>query len=278
MCLAFALAIRPQPRSARQADEGKIVPVGQLLRVPGLIPILIASIVTVTAADLMLIYLPLLGAERHIDASHVGFLLVVKSLAALVARAAYAKLIAVFGRRPLTLSSSLVAAGAFALLVVPSLPVMYIAAIAIGLGLGVASTLTLSAVADIAPPEARGTAMSLRITGNRIGLVLMPLVAGVVAAGTGVIGIFLLNALTLATCAVALQRTPVSRAGLPRRSRQRCYRRRSSGAAMISAQNTLYSTRRVGRGDAHLGASRLSMLARCGADPRQPENASASVW
>ena len=57
--------------------------------------------------------------------------------------------------------------------------------------------------------------MSLRITGNRIGLVLMPFVAGVVAAGTGVIGIFLLNALTLATCAVALQRTPAPRGGLP---------------------------------------------------------------
>ena len=210
LCLAFALALRPQPRSARQAEEVKIVPVAEMLRVPGLMPILVASIVTVTAADLMLIYLPLLGAERHIDASHVGFLLLAKSLAALVARASYARLIAIFGRRPLTLASSLVAAGAFALLAVPSLPVMYIAAIAIGLGLGVASTLTLSGVADVAPPEARGTAMTLRITGNRIGLVLMPFVAGVVAAGTGVVGIFLLNALTLTTCAVALQRTPAA--------------------------------------------------------------------
>jgi MFS family permease len=215
LCLAFALAMRPQPRSARKAEETKIVPVRDLLRVPGLIPILVASIVTVTAADLLLIYLPLLGAERHIDASHVGFLLLAKSLAALVARAAYARLIGTFGRRPLTLGSSLVAAGAFALLIVPSLPVMYVAAIAIGLGLGVASTLTLSGVADVAPPAARGTAMSLRITGNRIGLVLMPFVAGMVAAGTGVIGIFLLNALTLVTCAMALQRTPAPRGGLP---------------------------------------------------------------
>jgi MFS family permease len=192
-----------------------VLPVGALLRLPGLLPVLLASVVTVTAGDLLLIYLPLLGTERHIDASHIGFLLLAKSMAALVARAAYARLIYAVGRMPLTLSSSFVAAGAFALMAVPSLPVMYVASIAIGLGLGIASTLTLSGVADVAPPESRGTAMTLRITGNRIGLVLMPFVAGLVAAGTGVLGIFFLNALTLATCAMALQRNPHPRGGLP---------------------------------------------------------------
>ena len=114
---------------------------------------------------------------------------------------------------PLTLVSSLVAAGAFVLLAVPSLPVMYVAAIAIGLGLGIASTLTLSGVADIAPPEARGTAMSLRITGNRIGLVLMPFIAGVVAAGDRRASASCsLTRSRLATIAVALQRGPKARA------------------------------------------------------------------
>ena len=39
----------------------------------------------------------------------------------------------------------------------------------------------------------------------------MPFVAGVVAAGAGVLGIFMLNALTLAIFAVALQRGPQPR-------------------------------------------------------------------
>ena len=215
LCLTFALALKPPPRSTVRAQEGPLMPVMELLRVPGLAPILIASVVTVTAGDLLIIYLPLLGAERHIDASHIGFLLLAKSMAALVARACYAQMIYAIGRQPLTLGSALFAAGAFALLAVPSLPVMYVAAIAIGLGLGIASTLTLSGVAEYSPPHARGTAMSLRITGNRIGLVLMPFVAGVVAAGTGVLGIFLLNALTLTVCAIALQRGPHPRGGLP---------------------------------------------------------------
>jgi MFS family permease len=215
LCLVFALTIKPRARAGLRTDDGSLMPVMKLLRVPGLFPILVASVVTVTASDLLIIYLPLLGAERQIDASHIGFLLMAKSLAALVARASYARLIFAVGRMPLTLGSSLFSAGAFALLAVPSLPVMYIAAIAIGLGLGIASTLTLSGVAEYSPPHARGTAMTLRITGNRLGLVLMPFVAGVVAAGTGVLGIFMLNALTLATCAVALQRGPKPGGGLP---------------------------------------------------------------
>jgi predicted MFS family arabinose efflux permease len=215
VCLIFAAAIRPRPRAERHAEATKEVPILALLRLPGLLPMLIASIVTVTANDLLLVYLPLLGAARAIDSSHIGFLLLAKAIAALVARAAYSRLIYTFGRRPLTLVSSLVAAAAYILLSVPSLPVMYIGAIAVGLGLGIASTLTLSGVADVAPAQARGTAMTLRITGNRLGLVLTPFVAGVVAAGAGVVGIFLLNALTLATCAVALQRSPQPQGGLP---------------------------------------------------------------
>jgi predicted MFS family arabinose efflux permease len=216
-CLAFALLLRPQPRATLRPQEGPLMPVSQLLRVPGLLPILIASVVTVTAGDLLLIYLPLLGAERHIDASHIGFLLLTKSSAALIARIFYARLIYAVGRRPLTLGSAVFSAGAFALLALPSLPMMYMAAIAIGLGLGIASTLTLSGIAEYSPPQARGTAMSLRITGNRIGLVLMPFVAGLVAAGTGVLGIFLLNALALAVLTIALQRAPEPRGGLPPR-------------------------------------------------------------
>jgi predicted MFS family arabinose efflux permease len=160
--------------------------------------------VTVTAGDLLVIYLPLLGAERAVDASHIGNLLMVRSMAALVARLFYARLILRMGRLPLTLVSTFVGAAAFVLMAVPSLPVMYVATIAIGVGLGIASTLTLSGIVEVAPPEARGTAMSLRITGNRIGLMFMPFVAGVVAAASGVVGILLLTAMSLTACAVGM--------------------------------------------------------------------------
>ena len=39
-----------------------------------------ASVITVTAFELLVIYLPLLGTERHIDTRDIGLLLAVRSL------------------------------------------------------------------------------------------------------------------------------------------------------------------------------------------------------
>jgi hypothetical protein len=72
-------------------------------------------------------------------------------------------------------------------------------------GLGIAATLTISGIVEVAPAEARGTAMTMRITGNRLGLVVMPFVAGVIAAATGAVGIFFLTAGSLTACAVGMQ-------------------------------------------------------------------------
>jgi len=204
LCMGVALTVRPAAQQVKAAD-GSTVPLAALLRRPGMAAVLAASVVTVTASDLLVIYLPLLGAERDIEASHIGLLLTVRSIAALVARLFYARLIQAVGRLPLTLVSTLVGAAAFALMAVPSLPVMYAASVAIGVGIGIASTLTISGMVAVAPREARATAMTLRITGNRLGLVLMPLVAGLIAAATGVAGILLLLAGSLTACAVGMR-------------------------------------------------------------------------
>ena len=82
---------------------------------------------------------------------------------------------------------------------------MYLAIITIGLGLGIASTTTLSAMVDLAPPEARGTALSLRITGNRLGQVLVPFMAGLIAVAAGTAGILLVIAFTLAASGTAVR-------------------------------------------------------------------------
>src|SRR5262249_22995607 len=82
-CLVIAFAIRPMTRKELSINF-LAVPIAELMRRPGMLAVLIASVVTVTAGDLLVIYLPLLGAERSIDASHIGMLLLVRSLAALV--------------------------------------------------------------------------------------------------------------------------------------------------------------------------------------------------
>jgi MFS family permease len=111
----------------------------------------------------------------------------------------------VLGRQRLTLVSIAVAAAAFAVLAIPSLPLMYLAIITIGLGLGIASTTTLSGIVDLAPAEARGTALSLRITGNRVGQVLLPFLASLIARVAGTAGILLVIGFALAASGAAVR-------------------------------------------------------------------------
>jgi MFS family permease len=205
LCLAVALTLRPAPRPSPHASGGPLVAVGTLFRMPGMFAVLMASVVTVTSLDLLVVYLPLIGAERHVDASDIGMLLAIRSVAALVARVFYSRLIVLLGRQRLTLVSIAVAAAAFAVLAVPSLPLMYLSIITVGLGLGIASTTTLSGIVDLAPAAARGTALSLRITGNRVGQVLVPFLASLIAVATGTVGILLVIAFTLAASGTAVR-------------------------------------------------------------------------
>jgi cyanate permease len=165
-----AFGLRPQPREVEGKGERPTVSVSSLLSDNKLTLVLVASVVTVTAFELLVVYLPLLGAERHIEARDVGLLFAVRSAVSIVSRFFYARLLIAVGRKRLMVSSMMIGAGAFVLMGLPiSLPVMYIAIVAMGFGLGIAATLSFYEVVQLAPKEARATALSLRLTGNRSG-------------------------------------------------------------------------------------------------------------
>jgi MFS family permease len=209
--VAVAFLIRPATPRARSYGLAKPIPVGVLLRMRGFAALMVSSVVTITALDLLVIYLPVLGTEREIDSNHIGLLLTVRSVAALVSRMFYTRMIFAVGRMPLTLASMLASAVTFLLLAIPlGLPSMYAVVTALGLAMGIASTLTISSVVHLAPPDACGTALTLRMTGNRIGQVVFPALAGLVAAATGVAGILLALGVGLAASgiAVALRQPP----------------------------------------------------------------------
>jgi MFS family permease len=200
-----ALLIRPAGIKAHPHDPGEFIPVGRLLRLRGFPAVMLSSVVTVTSLDLLVIYLPALGAERLIDSSDIGLLLTVRSIASLVSRVFYARLIFAFGRIPLTLASMLGSAAGFLILALPlSLPTMYLVLVWLGFAMGIASTLTLSGVMYLAPPEVCGTALTLRMTGNRVGQIVFPALAGILAAATGVAGILLALGVGLAASGIAV--------------------------------------------------------------------------
>ncbi len=198
--LAVAGAIRPAPKHKRLRKEGEIVPLRTLLRQSGLMAVLIASVITITSQDLLTIYLPLLGTEQNIDVRNIGALLTARSVAALVSRLSYTRVLRLIERQKLTLITMAGAGIGFACFALPiPLAAMYAAMIFLGFALGIATTLSLTNVVDLASAAAMGTVMSLRITGNRLGQAALPFLASLVAAATGVAGIFAIVAASLVT-------------------------------------------------------------------------------
>ena len=178
------------------------------MRTPGYATILFASIITITSSDLLTVYLPLLGTERQIPVAYIGTMMTVRSIASIFSRFGFAAMIRVVGRRRLTVVTMGVAGLGFLILALP-LPVagLYVAAAVMGVGLGISSTLSVSSIVEIVPAAARGTAMTMRITGNRLGQVMLPTLASFIAAAMGAAGVMAIIAVTLTGAAVAVHRT-----------------------------------------------------------------------
>jgi MFS family permease len=177
------------------------------LRRPGLPRALTVSCVVLAAVDITLVYLPALGAERGIASGAVGVLLALRGAASMTSRLFLGRLSRRLGRRHLLVGSIAVSALGLAVAVVP-MPLWALAAVmvAVGFGLGAGQPLTMSWLAESTPPGLRGRAMSLRLTGNRVGQVVVPSIAGLLAAGTGAGGVLALTAAGLAATAVAARR------------------------------------------------------------------------
>jgi predicted MFS family arabinose efflux permease len=198
VALACAVPIRPSRRRGKPQGGKEVTPLRQLLRTPGLAATMVASVIAVTAGDLIVIYLPLLGAERSIDVNAIGGLLTTRAAASTAARLIYVRLIAACGRVALMVASLVLAGVAYAALAVP-MPVaaLYAATAMTGFGIGIATTITITSVVALTAAGARGTANSLRVTGNRIAQAAMPFAASLVAAATGAGGIFVIIAVSL---------------------------------------------------------------------------------
>jgi predicted MFS family arabinose efflux permease len=199
LSLAVSAAIRPAPKQLQRRKRGEVVPLRTLLRQGGLMTVLVASVITITSQDLLTIYLPLLGSEQNIDVRNIGALLTVRSVASLASRLCYTRILRLVARQKLTLITMAGAGAGFACFALPlPLAFMYAAMAFLGFSVGIATTLSLTNVVDLASPEAMGTVMSLRITGNRLGQAGVPFLASLVAAATGVGGIFAIIAASLA--------------------------------------------------------------------------------
>jgi MFS family permease len=206
--LAFAssLFLRSAYKPVAKGEGAKPVPVREIIKSPGFLVVFSVSVVSVVAQDLIVVYLPLLGTERSIAVDVVGSLLAVRAFAAVFSRLFFSRLNSLLGSTRLMVTSTIAGALAFGAMAAPiPLPAMYAAIAVLGGALGICVTTAISTLLGLVSSEVRGTANSLRTGGTRLGQIVIPSLAGILAAAMGVASVFLVLGASLAVAATAVQ-------------------------------------------------------------------------
>ncbi|GFG53165.1 hypothetical protein MAGR_46060 [Mycolicibacterium agri] len=183
---AAVLATRTRMQTST-VRTGKAERVWRLLRRRGMPAALMTSFSAKSGIDLLLVYVPLLGASVGLTSSQVGILLGISSSGALLARAATPW----FVRRVPTLNLTVVATAVAAscLLVVAlshALTPMMLAMSVLGFALGLTQTTTMDWVVGLVDDTSRGSALGLRLATNRVGQTFVLAAAGVASQWWGV--------------------------------------------------------------------------------------------
>jgi MFS family permease len=189
---------RPDPRPLRA---------GELVRARGVPAGMFASLAILATVDVLTAYLPVLGERRGIGPGMVGALLSLRAASSILSRILIPWMVARLGRvRLLTVSAAGSALLTAALPAAGGAGVLAVLLTAAGFFLGIGQPLTMSMVVQAVPDDARGTALAIRLTGNRLGQVATPAAAGLVAGAAGVAAPFWLLGGLLGLAALAVAR------------------------------------------------------------------------
>jgi MFS family permease len=195
------------------AHRGATFPaVWKVLRVHGMGEAMFASFAVLSTVDVLVTYLPAYGDSRGIAPGTVGLLLATRAIASMTTRLLIGVLARWLGAHRLLVLSIACAAAALGLLpTVGSVAVLFVLMVLTGLGLGLGQPLTMAWVAGRAPAGLRGTALGVRLSGNRLGQLSVPVAVGAVAGATGIAAIFVALCGMLAGSALLVARRPFDR-------------------------------------------------------------------
>ena len=196
-------------RAGRPRDGGLGRPLraGELIGARGVPAGMFASLALLATVDVLTAYLPVLGVQRGISPAVVGALLSLRAATSILSRLLIPWMIPRLGRIRL-----LAASAAGSALLTAALPLSGSTAVlgallaAAGFLLGIGQPLTMSMVVQAVPSDTRGTALAIRLTGNRFGQVATPAAAGLVAGAAGVSAAFWLLGGLLGLAALAVVR------------------------------------------------------------------------
>lgn len=171
---------------------------GSILRTPGVTRAIFVSAAVLTSVDILTAYLPVLGAQAGISPVVVGSMLAVRGISSMLSRLLLGPLERRFGQRALIVTSVLGAAICLAVIAaLPAPTVMFSALVIGGFLLGMGQPLTMTAVAVALPARQRSSGLAMRLLGNRIAQLAIPLLAGAVASVFGVASVMVVQVAAL---------------------------------------------------------------------------------
>lgn len=194
---------RPTPSGdSRSPAHGPADPSGEapqkatavrILRVPGVPSHMLAALALLAVIDILTAFLPLVGEAAGVPPLWVGVLLAARGGGSVVSRIFLPWFSARWSRNTLVLAALLVSALAIGLVPVALEPLhlIWLAFVLMAVGgafLGLGQPLTMTLISRAVPTDWRGAALGLRLVGNRVGQVLLPAAAGVIAAPLGPAG------------------------------------------------------------------------------------------
>jgi len=207
LSLLVALPVKSSPRVVHSGAAGKPGTILSLFKIQGMVAAMFASIIVLSAMDLLLVYMPALGTERNIESATISMLLSLRAVSSMLSRFSFHALIQRFGRPYLMVGSITIAAISVSILPL-EMPLwgLGVTITIAGFVLGLCLPLILAWMTEITPFPVRSTIVSLRLSGNRLGQIFIPTVAGTVATWVGLAGVFWSTGLALALVALTTAR------------------------------------------------------------------------
>jgi MFS family permease len=171
---------------------------------------MLASLALLATTDIIVAFLPLLGEENGIAPIGIGVLLAIRAAASITSRLLLPVMLSQWSRTGL-ITASLVGAG-ITLAILPwllgNLVMAGVLLAIVGFFLGLGQPITMTLITRAVPPDARGAALALRLLGNRLGQVALPIGAGLLAAPAGPGGALWMSSAVLCAASIRWRRRP----------------------------------------------------------------------
>jgi len=207
-----ALSVIPLARKGAviaQPEQVSGSSVKRVLSVPGYKSAIFVAGSSTAVVDVILIFLPVLGRELGFGSTQIGILLAIRALASMGVRVVLGRISDRYGMKfILNAGAAVTMLGTIALAFISDFLILAIAIAVTGFAMGIGQPATMAWVSRISHPEHRGLAISIRLTSNRFGQVIVPAIAGAIAVGGIGTVFFLLAGLQAASIVVTERALP----------------------------------------------------------------------